>query len=321
MERYAQRGKVSDELNSSKLTRRRQEDRIGLPVKGHRLISVAPGLLDFHLLPTGARRISQGVTMTIHQDPTTSFNTSSSIAAIPARHLVLEIANEVYEVTRGGQEMIVINRTSSTAKPQRLKLFQSVKWSEKDRKRWELVHGVIERVKRHTERVRVIRSRIRACMLTTRFFVQTTWNLPSGCLHIMCNDPPDVVYHHHASPPCVNKAVTLAARTTSAAVTLSPSRGLLQLSIRRRWPAEQEANSTLGWTSKRTMELPEDASTAQSIRHLLDSQRRRGDSRRTTEDVQLKPERGEAGEEWDRDEVKALRVFLSLCLYWELALS
>jgi hypothetical protein len=149
------RAMVSADLHSSSMTAKRKMNRTQQPHKGHQTISADPSFIDFHLLPTGTRRISQGVTMTIYQDLSTSFDVTPSTTAVPLRNLVLEIADEAYEVGSGSQEMTVINRTSSTAtaKPQRLRLSQSAKWCAKDRKRWEMVQGVVERVKRHTERV------------------------------------------------------------------------------------------------------------------------------------------------------------------------
>jgi hypothetical protein len=69
------------------------------------------------------------------------------------------------------------------------------------------------------------------------------------------------------------------------------------------------------------MRLPKGPSITQSIRVLLDNQNGRAESRHGGNDVKMKLRHGEAGEEWDRDEVKVLKIFLSLRQHWETALA
>lgn len=251
--------------------------------------------IKFDLLPTGRRRISKSATLAIQQEPAVS---TSSILKVPTppRRLTLSLAKETYHVHEDGREIIVEGGNDDSQRMKRIRLKDQGMWGMKDWNRWELVFGIVEKIKRHTERF--------------------TWNHPSGCLHLMCNSPSDIIYHHHASPlststsPGSNERVE---RNFSAGITVSPSRGVMQISVRRRW-LKSRSNAVEGseaLSAKRQIALPTANSVTRSIRILLERQLELRQHPFNFKEVTTAGSISEGDILWDSDELRALRSFLS----------
>ncbi len=108
--------------------------------------------IKFDLLPTGRRRISKSATLAIQQEPAVS---TSSILKVPTppRRLTLSLAKETYHVHEDGREIIVEGGNDDSQRMKRIRLKDQGMWGMKDWNRWELVFGIVEKIKRHTERV------------------------------------------------------------------------------------------------------------------------------------------------------------------------
>lgn len=133
-------------------------------VKSEKLprIATTAQRINYDLLPIGTRRISDSNVFTIQQE--SSFSTSiNSLAQSSSRRLTFSTAYETYRISEDGMEMIVEDGRGGSLKTKRIKLEQQEMWERKDRKRWELVFDIVNRINRHTKRVRDI-IKIKKCL-------------------------------------------------------------------------------------------------------------------------------------------------------------
>ncbi|KAJ9101779.1 hypothetical protein QFC21_003118 [Naganishia friedmannii] len=169
-------------------------------------------------------------------------------------------ASERIDVLDEGNTMRIKStaKSSAEAKSSRYIRFEERdNWSEADRRRWTLSQLLVDRLKRRTRRA--------------------TYEFPQGTLHIMCDDPPDIVFytnivrlpalHHYRGgkapdyDPTGDTSALLTASTDMSRICrsrilFSPTRRILKLSTRcglsnRRRSGEYKSDPANGFASSR----------------------------------------------------------------------
>ncbi|KAJ9113910.1 hypothetical protein QFC19_000104 [Naganishia cerealis] len=166
--------------------------------------------------------------------------------------------SERIDLLDGGKAMRIksTSKSHATSKPSRyLRLEEQDSWAEADRRRWALSQLLVDRLRSRTRRVRTI-FRFRGSKWNVSDFgalypAKTTAELPQGTIHVMCNDPPDIVFYTHIiRAPTANgrgkqanydlscdtsaliSATTDLSRICRSRILFSPTRGIFKVSIR-----------------------------------------------------------------------------------------
>lgn len=228
-------------------------------------------------------------------------------------------------------------KSSKTGETRWLELSDLDRWESRDRRRWSVLADLVGRLKCRTRRVR---PSVDERQEVADGLGKATYDLPQGALHVMCNDPPDVMFYtdilappsrskeqssaHHAEgeTSALLKATTDTAYLCRARILLSPSRATLAISTHygpstRDPPKQCTTNAAHGhsFRSRRIVHLssPTHSSTVQQIEELYNLQKSAIFTRTT-------PAISKAGgfpqEEWQVREVQSVGRFLKVRNVW-----
>jgi hypothetical protein len=245
---------------------------------------------------------------------------------------------ERMDMVDGGRTMRI--KPLGVGEARYLDLREQGRWSSGDRRRWEVLGELVAKLKSRTRRVCPVTF---VPWMVLMLFGQATYDFPQGTVHIMCNDPPDVVFYTTiVDPPApvdgkprledgtVDTSALLSATTDHsylcrARVMFSPLRHTLKISTHygpsihdppvsqhKMFPKQRQTNQS--FRSRRIINLSS-SSTTQQLLELYAHQKTAMAQRTTGLKVDGKVERF-PHEVWQVREVQSLGRFLKLREVW-----